>query len=179
MEDSRKIYLSLGTNLGDKVDNIQRAIDGLRLFMTFDAISSVYETAPWGPIQDQPSFYNLCASGRTELDPISFLDCIKALEAEIGRLDTERWGARLIDVDLLFYEDVQMVTDRLIIPHKEIAGRAFVLVPLAEIAPDLIHPKLKTDILGLQYQLPKSDLQSVVKLITPNFNDHDSITSGA
>lgn len=178
MEKGRQIYLSIGTNLGNKTENIQKALAGLKSFMNLDAISSVYETAPWGPVQDQPPFYNLCASGRTMLKPVPLLDQLKVLEQQIGRLKNKRWGARLIDVDLLFYEDMQMVTERLIIPHKQISGRAFVLVPLAEIAPNLTHPQLNVSISVLKYQLPTTELQSVVKLITPNFNDHDSIKSG-
>ena len=139
---TRSIYLSIGTNIGDREKNIELALKGLGSFMVLENLSAVYETAPWGPVQDQPSFFNLCARGTTKLLPHEFLDAIKKLEKEIGRLDGLRWGPRLIDIDLLFYEDVQLISETLIIPHKEISGRAFVLAPLRDIAPDLIHPVL-------------------------------------
>ena len=164
---SRPIYLSIGTNMGDRIHNLNLALTGLRKFMILDKVSAVYETAPWGPIQDQPSFYNICASGKTHLDPHDFLDRSKALEAEIGRLDGLRWGPRLIDVDLLFYEDVKLVSERLIIPHKEVAGRAFVLAPLAEIEPDLRHPVLNQTVQALLNDLPKAEIETVVKLAGP------------
>ena len=165
---SRSIYLSLGTNIGDREDNLKRAFSGLEEIMTLNSISAVYETAPWGPVQDQPSFFNLCASGQTDLSPHDFLDSVKELEKTIGRLDGLRWGPRLIDIDLLFYEDVQLVSDKLIIPHKEVTGRAFVLVPLCEIAPELQHPETGQSIQELMGQLPEKEINSVVKSFTLN-----------
>ena len=171
----RKIFLSIGTNIGDREENIKRALDGLLDFMRVEAVSAVYETAPWGPVQEQPSFYNLCASGFTDLEPHNFLDAIKALEKTIGRLDGLRWGPRLIDIDLLFYEDVQLVSERLIIPHKEITGRAFVLVPLEEIAPSLVHPTLNQSVSHLLSQLSAAEIDSVVKSFTLDLSNYVSI----
>ena len=171
----RKIFLSIGTNIGDRKKNIEQALDGLLNIMRFEGISAVYETPPWGPVQDQPSFYNLCISGYTNLKPHEFLDAIKDLEKRIGRLDGLRWGPRLIDVDLLFYENVQLVSDRLIIPHKEITGRAFVLIPLNEIAPDLIHPALNQSVSSLLSQLSAADIDPVVKSFTLDLSNYVSI----
>ncbi len=176
MEKSlRSIYLSLGTNIGNREENLDRALTGLLEIMSINKVSAVYETAPWGPVQDQPSFFNLCASGQTQLAPIDFLDAVKELERNIGRLDGLRWGPRLIDIDLLFYEDVQLVSERLIIPHKEVTGRAFVLVPLNEIAADLQHPALNQTIHELMGQLPEHELRSVVNSFTLDLTNYVSI----
>lgn len=177
MKTRRPIYLSIGTNLGERIQNLSAALSGLKSFMVIEKVSAVYETAPWGPVQDQPAFYNICTSGLTELDPLQFLDHCKELEAQIGRLDGLRWGPRLIDIDLLFYGDIELVTQRLIIPHKEVSGRAFVLVPLAEIAPELRHPTLNKSILVLKDELPKAEIATVVKLATLEFCDDDSINN--
>ncbi len=174
-DSSRSIYLSIGTNIGNRKENIDQALTGLLEIMKFEKVSAVYETAPWGPVQDQPSFYNLCASGWTKLSPIAFLDAVKELERTIGRLDGLRWGPRLIDIDLLFYEDVQLISERLIIPHKEVTGRAFVLVPLNEIAPDLSHPALNQSIQDLMAQLPEEELRSVVNSFTLDLTNYVSI----
>lgn len=134
------VYLSLGTNLGDRRENLRQALAGLAPVVRLGRISAVYETAPWGPVQDQPNFYNICAAAETDLAPLALLDFVKKLEERLGREVTNRWGPRLIDIDLLLYGETIMVTERLRLPHAQIADRAFVLVPLAEIAPDLVHP---------------------------------------
>lgn len=173
MNHHRPIYLSIGTNMGDRTQNLQAALAGLQHLMQIKKISSIYETAPWGPIQAQPAFYNICVSGDTKLEPIQFLDKSKALEVTIGRLDGLRWGPRLIDIDLLFYENVELITERLIIPHKEVAGRAFVLAPLAEIAPNLLHPTRNKSIQTLMDELPTAEVESVIKLLTPILQAED------
>ncbi len=175
----RSIYLSLGTNLGNREENLERALAGLEDMMQLEKISAVYETAPWGPVQDQASFFNLCASGTTQLEPLDFLDAVKELEKTIGRLDGLRWGPRLIDIDLLFYEDVELVTERLIIPHKEVTGRAFVLVPLADIAPNLMHPSVGETIQTLMNKLTQEEIGSVVKTFTVDSTNYDSIKPDA
>ena len=110
-----------------------RASGGIELA----AVSRFYRTAPWGKI-DQDWFVNACALGRTRLEPEALLERIKALEVELGRAPAERWGPRVIDIDLIAYGDVTLKTERLTLPHPELFNRAFVLVPLAEIAPDLV-----------------------------------------
>ena len=101
------------------------------------AVSRFYRTAPWGKT-DQDWFVNACALGRTNLKPEALLERVKRLEVELGREPAERWGPRVIDIDLIAYGDVALKTERLTLPHPELFNRAFVLVPLAEIAPDLV-----------------------------------------
>jgi 2-amino-4-hydroxy-6-hydroxymethyldihydropteridine diphosphokinase len=134
-----EIGLGLGGNLGDPVQAIRAALALLeaRGIARIDNASSLYRTAPWGGVP-QPDYANACAIGHTDLPPFDLLDAIKALERELGRFETERWGPRVIDIDILFYGDVSMQDERLVIPHRDLLNRAFVLIPLAEIAPDLV-----------------------------------------
>jgi len=136
--DPVEIGLGLGSNIGDKPANITRALDLLRARAAVDitAMSSIYRTAPWGYLE-QESFANACALARTRLSPASLLMEVKAIEAEMGREKTIRWGPRLIDIDILFYGDLPVAEPDLILPHKDLFHRAFVLVPLAEVAPHL------------------------------------------
>lgn len=133
-----EIGFGLGSNVGDKVANVERALE--RLFrgpeVDFVVASSIWRTAPWGYL-DQDWFANACAVGRTALSPDEALAFTQSVEADLGREATFRWGPRLIDVDILYLGEAQIRSDRLIIPHKEMFNRAFVLTPLAEIRPDL------------------------------------------
>ena len=133
------IGLGLGGNLGDPGRTIERALVLLheRGHVRIHKTSSLYRTAPWGRV-DQPDFVNACAIGATDLAPRALLDEVKAVEAALGRQVGERWGPRVIDVDILFYARTAIDTPDLVIPHESLFQRAFVLVPLAEIAPDLI-----------------------------------------
>jgi 2-amino-4-hydroxy-6-hydroxymethyldihydropteridine diphosphokinase len=136
----RRVGLGLGANLGDPAANLRRAVDSLRAAgLEFEAISSLYRTRPWG-VTDQPDFVNACALARTALEPLALLDLTQATEQAMGRRPSLRWGPRPIDIDLLFYEDAIWRDTRLTLPHEGLLERAFVLLPLAEIAPDLsIH----------------------------------------
>ncbi len=143
MESPVTTYLGLGGNLGDREAALKAA---LRLLdaapgMRQAACSSVYETEPWG-IADQPRFLNLVAGFETTLMPVELLAVCKSVEEEVGRTGSYRWGPRLIDVDILLYGDevVDIADPDLRIPHASMAQRAFVLVPLAEIAPDVAVP---------------------------------------
>jgi len=133
------VYLGLGTNLGDRTANINRAIDGLTEEVLITAVSPVYETDAWGVVE-QPDFLNMCVAGETNLSPNSLLMFVKKLESRLGRITSERWGPRLIDIDILFYDLLVLQELALTIPHKGVANRATVLIPLADIAPDLLHP---------------------------------------
>lgn len=132
------IGFGLGSNIGDKPANIRKAVALLeqRGVAALTAVSSIYRTPPWGYLE-QESFANACALGQTRLEPITLLAAVKAIEADMGREETVRWGPRLIDIDILFYGDAPLTTPDLVLPHKELFNRAFVLVPLAEITPDL------------------------------------------
>ncbi len=156
-----RIYLGLGTNLGNRWSNLLRAIEGLRSFVTVDALSPVYETEPWGYAQ-QPPFLNMVLTGRTHLSPHELLAALKQLERDLGRRPTFRYGPRIIDLDILFYENLCMDTPDLTIPHPRLHERAFVLVPLANLAPDLIHPLLRKPVRAL---LEKVDRASVSRAV--------------
>lgn len=134
-------YLGLGSNLGDRRLNLEAAIQGLGTDIHVTSQSKAYETPAWG-YEEQPSFLNMAVAAETNLPPSSLLDRLKRLERRLGRTETFRWGPRLIDMDILFYDDLILDTPGLVIPHPRVQERAFVLVPLAEIAPDLVHPVL-------------------------------------
>ena len=130
--------LALGSNIGDKPGNIARALELLeeRGIVRVTAVSSIYRTAPWGYVE-QDFFANACAVGETRLRPLELLAATNAVETELGRKPSIRWGPRLIDIDILFHGDASFAHAQLNLPHKDLFGRAFVLVPLAEIAPHL------------------------------------------
>jgi 2-amino-4-hydroxy-6-hydroxymethyldihydropteridine diphosphokinase len=134
-----EIGLGFGSNVGDPPANVHAAVTAVaeRGIAALAAVSSIYRTAPWGVVEQQ-DFANACAIGTTTLAPHALLDAVKRLEQELGRVRTFRWGPRVIDIDILFYGDDTLADDRLVLPHKEIFRRAFVLAPLAEIAPDRV-----------------------------------------
>ena len=136
-----RVYLGLGSNLGDRAANIERALQMLSERVRLTARSSLYETEPVG-LRDQPWFLNMVCAGETDLAPKALLDFVKGIERAMGRVETVRFGPRLIDIDILFYDDLVFKTPDLEIPHPRLTERAFVLVPLVEIAPHLIHPLL-------------------------------------
>jgi dihydropteroate synthase/2-amino-4-hydroxy-6-hydroxymethyldihydropteridine diphosphokinase len=136
---SSRIFLGLGTNLGNRYRNLQRALTALSTFVTITAVSPVYESAAWG-FTSQPDFLNLCLGGQTTLAPHELLAAAKQVERDLGREPTHRWGPRLIDIDLLLYDDLVLQTEPLALPHPSLPERAFVLAPLADIAPEIVHP---------------------------------------
>jgi 2-amino-4-hydroxy-6-hydroxymethyldihydropteridine diphosphokinase len=135
-------YLSLGSNVGDREAQLRGAIESLRAHgVTVEAASSLYETEPVGEILDQPDFLNGAVRIRTELEPEELLDLCKEIEAEAGRdFGGPRHGPRPIDVDLLLLGELELATDRLTLPHREVTSRRFVLEPLLELDPDLRLP---------------------------------------
>jgi dihydroneopterin aldolase / 2-amino-4-hydroxy-6-hydroxymethyldihydropteridine diphosphokinase len=134
-----RVVFALGGNVGDKAKSLRRALRAIagEPEIELTAVSRFYRTPPWGKT-DQDWFLNACALGRTNLKPEALLERVKRLEVELGREPTERWGPRVIDIDLIAYGDIVLKTVRLTLPHPELFNRAFVLVPLAEIAPDLL-----------------------------------------
>jgi dihydropteroate synthase len=138
-DGNARVVLALGGNVGDKVASLRRALRAISAEpgVELTAVSRLYRTAPWGNT-NQDWFVNACALARTNLKPEALLDRVKRLEIELGREPAERWGPRVIDIDLIAYDDVALKTERLILPHPELFNRAFVLAPLAEIAPDLV-----------------------------------------
>ncbi len=135
------VYLALGTNIGDRLANLRAAAAALPPQVKVLQVSPVYQTAPWGYL-DQPKFLNQVLEAESGLNPQDLLKHLKQLETRLGRQPGIRYGPRLIDLDILFYDDLVVNANGLIIPHPGLAERAFVLVPLAAIAPDLRHPVL-------------------------------------
>lgn len=151
------IYISLGSNLGDRVHNLHSAINHLAPKVKTLAQSSIYETEPWG-YSDQPPFLNQAIKAQTQLEPFDLLLFLKEIELSMGRQETFRFGPRLIDLDILFYNSLVLDTPKLTIPHPRIGERAFVLIPLAEIAPDLLHPVLSKTIQELKSLVDPSSI---------------------
>ena len=135
------VYLGLGTNLGDRTRNLQLILDYLKDEVELVKVSSSYETEPVGFL-DQPKFLNAVCLIQTSLEPYEVLNLAKSIELEIGPRAKFRNGPRYSDIDILLYDDLIIEESFLSIPHKKLANRAFVLVPLLEIAPHLIHPIL-------------------------------------
>jgi len=142
--DTKKVYLLLGSNLGDREQLINDAIKQIALEIGEVFIkSSVYETAAWGN-ENQPSFLNIALGVTTKLAPVEVLSKALEIELQLGRVRHEKWGSRLIDIDLIFYDDIVVnMGAELQIPHPQMQYRKFVLEPLAQIAPDYLHPVLK------------------------------------
>ncbi len=148
------VYLSLGANLGDRRRNLIAALQHLQQALEITKLSSIYETEPVDYL-NQPRFFNIICSGLTNLSPQALLQYVKETEVLIGRQPSVRYGPRLIDIDIIFYNDLHLIQEDLIIPHPRMAERAFVLVPLVEIAPDIVDPvsgQAVQEILGLVSQ---------------------------
>ena len=133
------ITLALGTNLGNRPGNLLAAIAALPPAVTVLEQSPVYETLPWG-VTDQPDFLNMVIKGETHLLPQDLLKSLKELEIRLGRIPSIHYGPRKIDIDILFYGDLILNTPELTLPHPHLHERAFVLIPLADLAPEQTHP---------------------------------------
>ena len=146
------IYIALGTNLGERMNNLRTATTTLSPDVTVLAKSHIYETPPWG-YENQPAFLNMVVKAETGLEPGTLLKYLKQIEAELGRERNFRWGPRLIDLDILFYDNLIIESPPLVIPHPRLHERAFVLVPLVDVAPDYIHPLLDRSVRKLLLQV--------------------------
>jgi len=154
-----RVFISLGTNLGNRVSNLSAAQKALAPEMRLVRASSIFETEPWG-FQEQPPFLNQVLEMDTALfPPQTLLVFVKTLEIKLGREQTFHYGPRLIDIDILLYDMLMMDTPDLIIPHPQLPDRAFVLVPLAEIAPNLKHPVLNMAIIDLLQKIDQKGIR--------------------
>jgi len=142
ISEQKWAYLLLGSNLGDREILLKKALVQLESLGQVASVSAFYETAAWGKT-DQPAFLNCAVKIGCSLTPLALLDGILAIEAALGRVRHEKWGARLMDIDIIFYgQEIIDLPGRLQVPHPQMALRKFVLMPLAEIAPDFWHPVL-------------------------------------
>jgi 2-amino-4-hydroxy-6-hydroxymethyldihydropteridine diphosphokinase len=138
-----KVYLGLGSNMGNREENLQIAQRFItEKFGTIISLSSIYETAAWG-LTEQNAFLNQAVCIETKFSPIEVLQIVLEIEKSMGRIREQKWGARIIDIDILYYANKVISFPDLEIPHPFIQERRFVLVPLCEIAGEFIHPKIK------------------------------------
>ncbi len=133
------VYLGLGSNMGNRQANLEKALELLSQRLRVEKISTIYDTEPIGNT-NQPRFLNLVCQIYTRLAPTELLALAKGIESKLGRIPGKSNAPRPIDIDILFYDDRVVETPELVIPHPKLTERAFVLVPLAEIAPELVHP---------------------------------------
>ncbi|MBN2258254.1 MAG: 2-amino-4-hydroxy-6-hydroxymethyldihydropteridine diphosphokinase [Anaerolineaceae bacterium] len=156
-----RIYLGLGSNLGDRQSNLTQAIQMLEPDIRPRIVSPIYETVPWG-YQDQPLFLNCVLEAATTLTPRKVLKNLKSIEIEMGRQPSIRFGPRLIDLDILFYDNLVVSSKGLTIPHPRLTERAFVLLPLSDIAADLLHPITGMTIRSLAAAIDKTGVEIFV-----------------
>ena len=171
-----QVFLGLGSNLGDRLENLRSAVIAINQFADVQAWSSIYETPPWG-LLEQPYFLNMVVCVRTRLEPPTLLSAIKSLETRLGRVPSERYGPRSIDIDILFYGDEPYHGNDLQIPHPRLTERPFVLVPMVEIAPNHEHPILKE---RLNELITRVDITEIVLFMSKDkfipFSDPDAAT---
>ncbi len=154
-----KVYLSTGSNLGDRLSHLQKAVDTLNETpgIQVTRVSSVYETEPWGYL-DQPRFLNQVVELETDIPPLKLLPIMKQMERDLGRTPNFKNGPRVIDLDIILYGDQIIEQEGLIIPHPHVEERAFVLVPLADLAPDFVHPVLCKTIRQMEEEIDCSGI---------------------
>ncbi len=158
--NTHEVYIALGSNLGDRLLNLQSAIEQMPPAVRPLECSPVYETPPWGYL-DQPNFLNQVVRAVTELSPLDLLAYLKQIEVRLGRKATFRNGPRVIDLDILFFDDLVFETETLTIPHPRMAGRGFVLVPLADLAPRFCHPVSGLTVEEMLSQVEPSDIRKI------------------
>ena len=146
------IFLGLGSNVGDKKKNLEKAVSKLKEEISDIKISKFYETEPWG-YRDQDKFLNAAVSGKTFLTSLELLRFVKLIEKKIGRIKRFKWGPREIDIDILFYDDLIYKDSSVEIPHPNLWERKFVLEPLMDLDPNFIHPIFKKTVRQLYEKL--------------------------
>jgi len=162
MAATGQVFLLLGSNLGDRLQVLAAAREAIaELAGSMTNQSAIYETEPWG-ITDQPAFLNQVIEISTSLLPEDLLRIILNIEHDLGRVRYERWGARVIDIDILYFGQTVMDSARLTLPHPRIQDRRFVLAPLAEIASDFVHPLLQKTSAQLLEECPDTSEASKI-----------------
>jgi len=160
VSDTVTVYLGLGSNLGNRQENLDQALKLLAQRMRLGKVSSIYDTEPIGNV-NQPRFLNMACEAFTRLSPEGLLALVKGIEQKLGRY-SRSGEPRIIDIDVLLFGDQVVNTRDLVIPHPQIAERSFVLVPLSEIAPDVVHPVTKKTIREMNQAI--KEVQGVLKL---------------
>ena len=151
------VFIGLGSNLGERESMLHAAAEALQPEVQPIASSHIYETPPWGFLE-QPPFLNQVIQARTTLSAQATLEKLKLIEKHMGRIQNFRYGPRAIDLDILFFNDEIIESDGLTVPHPELPARAFVLIPLQEIAPELVHPVLKKTVREMAEELDCSEI---------------------
>ena len=157
MNQKETVFIALGSNLGKREQFLQTGRDALAQVMEIERVSSIYETPPWGVVE-QPKYLNQVVRVTTTLPPLDLLRFLKETERNTGRTEGVRYGPRVLDLDILFYGQEVLALDTLQIPHPRIAERAFVLVPMNEIAPDWVHPQNGLTIAELLTACPEEEI---------------------
>lgn len=158
--EQTRVILALGSNLGERFENLHQALKDVSLRVSIIKTSSVYETPPWGYI-DQPVFFNQVLSGYTSLNPVELLTFVKNIENNMGRVNNFQNGPRLIDVDILLFGEQIINSEILVIPHPRMLERGFVMLPLAEIEPELIIPGTNKKVLELLQSVDKTGIRKL------------------
>jgi len=154
-------YVGLGSNLGDRSRNLQGAIDRLGKVGIITAVSSIYQTKPWMVDGYQPRYLNQVVAVNTILDPLQVVTELLAIESSLGRVREEKNASRTLDLDLLLHGDIVLEASGVTVPHPRLHERAFVLVPLAEIAADVVHPILDRTISDLADESDRSGISGI------------------
>ncbi|MCX7942258.1 MAG: 2-amino-4-hydroxy-6-hydroxymethyldihydropteridine diphosphokinase [Dictyoglomaceae bacterium] len=155
-----KAFIGIGTNLGDKIKNIDEALNRLKdKGLNIIKISSIIETEPYG-YKNQDNFLNAVCLIETDLSPFELLDLLLEVEKEMGRVRTIKWGPRIIDLDIIFYDDLIINHEKLIIPHPDAHNRIFVMEPLLEIEPNFLHPILKKTVREIYLDLKRRSIEN-------------------
>lgn len=151
-----KTYISVGSNIGDRLENCRKAVSAVADLAKVTAVSSVYETEPVGP-KDQPDFINCAVEIETDLPPRKLLAELLSIEDALGRVRKERWRERAVDLDIIFYGNLVMHSDDLTIPHPRAHLRRFVLEPVSEINPGFVHPVLGASVSEILQEMEETE----------------------